>query len=75
MAKVPYIVYRGQKLAMRCGVCGYGEDELTEKNRRCLRCLDGSKKSFVLDHKYAKAKQGELEINDDDEWNEHAQIK
>jgi len=70
---VPYVQYKGKKLALRCGVCAYGDDELTEKNRRCLRCIEGTKRSFVLDKKYRDAKQGELEIRDEE--NEHAQIK
>ena len=71
--RVSYILFRGKKLALRCGTCAYSDDELTEKNRRCLRCLEGTKKSFVLDKKYSDARQGELEMKDEE--NEHAQIK
>lgn len=75
MAKVPYIIIGRKKVAMRCGVCEYGDDELTEKNRRCIRCLDGSKKAFVLAKKYRDAKQGEVEVDPDYvEENEHATL-
>jgi len=64
-SKKTFILYKGQKLALGCGVCKYGDDFIGEDRSRCNRCLAGKKPSFTLDSKYAEAKQGEEERNEE----------
>lgn len=59
--KTNFVVYRGKKLALGCGVCKHGEEILKGSSSRCVRCLIGSKNSFELDSKYKNATVGEHE--------------
>ena len=62
--KSQFITYNGTKIVLGCGCCAYGDDPLTERNRRCVGCLSGRKAGFILDKKYRDAKQDEHERED-----------
>lgn len=62
-----FILHKGQKLSLgSCGVCKYGDDPIGEERSRCNRCLAGRKPAFTLASKFAEAKQGEEERNEED---------
>jgi hypothetical protein len=73
--KSQYIVYRGKKLALTCSVCVNADDPLTSEKSRCVQCLKNGRTKFQLDKKYRDAKQGEHELDTDEEENEHATLK
>lgn len=50
--KKAYLVYRGKKLALGCGVCKYADDQIVSLRTVCGRCLSRSKPGFILDKKY-----------------------
>lgn len=50
--KKQFIVYGKQKLALTCGVCAFGNDQIGSLLTRCGKCLSGTKRGFVIDKKY-----------------------
>ena len=46
---VPYVQYKGQKIAMRCAICTHGNEEI---NRRCQACMEGKKAGFQMEAAY-----------------------
>jgi hypothetical protein len=64
------IKVKGQDLAFTCPQCEHGEDVLTEKNRRCLRCIEGTKPSFALLKAYRELKVREARESGSAEYEE-----
>ena len=49
--KKSYVVHRGKKLALTCGVCSHGDEQITSLRSTCAQCITGNRK-FSLDSKY-----------------------
>ena len=70
MARSNFVIFKGQKYALGCGICVHGDSEMKTERARCARCMLGKTQGFEMKPEYRSGNLGEADREEGPKYEE-----